>query len=131
MFVLRHVTMISATAPVLAAALLAVAATAGVMAPPATKVMKVAGVVNANGGIISGSGFKVAHNATGNYTISTPDFTRYPAMLVTPTNATGVLANVQSAVCTSSGGCSFIIEFMIGSKAVDSAFSFYATSTTL
>jgi hypothetical protein len=54
--------------------------------PPGKLGKPIAGIVNADGSINTGSGFSVSHDGTGKYTLDVPAgyFKRCPAILATP-----------------------------------------------
>ena len=52
-----------------------------------------AGIVNQQGSIVSGTGYSVSHDGTGQYTLDVPAgfFKNCPALLVTPAGSMGTL----------------------------------------
>jgi hypothetical protein len=70
---------------VVAAACLAIGASPLVIASPALAAKTVAGIVNADGTINTGTGFSVSHDGVGQYTLDVPagKFKKCPAILLT------------------------------------------------
>lgn len=86
----------------------------------------IAGIVNANGTIYSGSGFTVVRSAAGTYQITlTQGFTSYPSVVVTPSGGGMTFTDVENLQPGS-----FRVEIRsTGGVLSDVGFSFQAIST--